>query len=168
MVCMNRENQCPQCKMTIPNKGGLAHHIKGSSCWGSSVPILSEDTKTIWKYYTAKKLRKGESPFLLTPQELMRLMDDAGIAANDIGQKSHQYQLARHNDTGNYEVGNCRFITAKENQNEKTTTHCKRVSIPQGTYHSVREAIRVTGIPRSTLRGRLESNAEKWNGWKII
>lgn len=56
----------------------------------------------------------------LTFEEYMGLVCEAGINNPDqIGRKAHLYQMGRIGDTGNYELGNCRFITMAQNAQEK-------------------------------------------------
>ena len=174
---MNREKQCPVCKLTFPYVG-MEKHLAGTYCWGDSVPILNEETKAIWSYWKAKKnkqttrlLNGSGVEFLLTATEIVQLFTDAGITPNDIGRANHQYGLARHNDTGNYEMGNCRFILAIENQREQkhptermrgaTVLQYKKTHTPYGTYESMAEAVRETGICKATLAGRIRSTTEK-------
>ena len=169
--------QCPECQMTI-HRPSMALHLKGNLCWGDSVPILNEETKAIWSYWKQKKqrhdgyIRKGSSvKFLLSATDMVQLLNDAGITAKDIGRASHQYALARHNDTGDYEMGNCRFITVKENigerkpqsltskvlhQPQSRTTHT-----PNGTYNSLNEAARAYGVGHKTIAYRINSTTEK-------
>ena len=61
--------------------------------------------------------RRGDKCHL-TLEQLDQLLDDAGITMDDVGQQSQQYCLGRYGDTGNYEMGNCRFITIRENVQE--------------------------------------------------
>ena len=129
---MNREKKkCPQCKMEI-STSNFDRHIKGkgNTCWGDSVPILNEETKAIWGYWKEKRYRADRKgiDFKLSATEMVQLFEDAGITANDIGRHPHQYALARHNDTGDYEMGNCRFTTRRENRAEQKSTK----GIPKG------------------------------------
>jgi len=57
----------------------------------------------------------------LSFEEYKQLMEEAGICADDIGNKRGKYALARNNDLGHYEMGNCRFITTYENAKENHT-----------------------------------------------
>ena len=163
---MNREKQCPQCKIEMNANGGRPH-----LCWGD-VPILDERTLGIHQYW--KNKRKSSKTrgieFLLTPRQLIQLFEDAGITANDIGRGSQQYALGRHNDTGNYEEGNCRFITARENKQEDnwdraTQKNVRVIVTPLGEFPSVRDAERLTGINRITLRDRLRHEGVQWSQW---
>ena len=54
----------------------------------------------------------------LSKQEVKLLLHEAGITIWDVGNAGHKYCLARYNDRGHYEYGNCRFITNRENVRE--------------------------------------------------
>lgn len=57
----------------------------------------------------------------LTLEQYMQLASEAGIThPSQIGKTNESFQMARYGDVGNYEVGNCRFITKLENIREKT------------------------------------------------
>ena len=167
--------------MVFPHKGYL--HTHSASCWGDSVPILNEETKAIWEYWRDKRKRQRQkqrgAEFLLSPTELIELFSDAGITAADIGNKGHQYCLGRIGDTGNYEVGNCRFITATQNGKEvkhptteqiiESSTLKKRTQTPHGIFRSLREAERETGIDAGTIRYRIKMNHQpKWNEYRYL
>lgn len=77
--------------------------------------------KFINKRFNAKK--EGIL-FLLTQEEVQRLLDEACISWDQWTHKG--YHLARYNDSGPYEVGNCRFITANENYQEKSISEKSR------------------------------------------
>ena len=55
----------------------------------------------------------------LTFDEYCKLVKDAGLKSSQLGFSGDGFVLARYNDIGNYEVGNCRFITQQENSDEK-------------------------------------------------
>ncbi|MBO4736457.1 MAG: hypothetical protein J5614_08700 [Paludibacteraceae bacterium] len=55
----------------------------------------------------------------LTYEEYCQLVSDAGLKSSQLGYTGEDYVLGRYNDSGNYEMGNCRFITQKENSDEK-------------------------------------------------
>ena len=164
--------QCPVCKIPMTGQN-IRRHQEGTNCWGDSVPILNEETEAVWTYWKQKRRlgKRNTIPFLLSPTELIELLNDAGITAKDIGQALHQYALARYNDTGNYEVGNCRFITVKENIAErklpgtlvKTLCHPHRrtTHTPNGTYNSLNEAARAYGVGHKTIAYRINSTTEK-------
>ncbi|USE39519.1 hypothetical protein [Endozoicomonas sp. SCSIO W0465] len=58
----------------------------------------------------------------------MQLVFNAGLShPKQIGLASNDYQLGRIGDTGGYVMGNCRFITQKQNKKEMGDRHgCKR------------------------------------------
>jgi hypothetical protein len=55
--------------------------------------------------------------FKLTLEEYIALSKEANITSTDI--KPNGYHLSRFNDSGAYEVGNCRFLFHKENIKER-------------------------------------------------
>lgn len=68
--------------------------------------------------------RYKDRDFLLTFREYVSLMVEANISPLQIGIKKDEYCLGRKNsttgkcDTGNYEIGNCRFVTCSINHSE--------------------------------------------------
>lgn len=108
---------------------------------------------------------------ILSVDECLELLEDAGITIYDVGQKKGMYQLARYGDTGDYSKDNCRFITVQENINERddrpahvllerrrkrqagqTKNPCKRVRFRGVEYPSLHECSQKTGIHRHSLR----------------
>ena len=67
----------------------------------------------VWAYSFARNHDK------MPPEDVIRLLNEAGITPDDIGQHRGDYQLARYGDKGRYEYGNCRFITMEENLRER-------------------------------------------------
>ena len=57
--------------------------------------------------------------WLLSEENVKQLLDEAGITIDLVGRKRGQYVLGRFNDLGNYELGNCRFITGTQNSIEQ-------------------------------------------------
>lgn len=72
------------------------------------------DYKISRKYANAK--REGHQ-FLLTKEQIEWLLAEAGIEPEDWS--FYGYHLARYNDSGDYVLGNCRFIPASDNFKEK-------------------------------------------------
>jgi len=120
---MNRI-ECPNgCGANVsPNQ--YNQHI--AKCNGE--PIADQRRK--WKYLTGKRghtynnrgskqqrLDRSGNPieFRLEIDDLNQLLSEAGITMDDIGRGRDKYCLARYEDLGNYEIGNCRFITNYEN-----------------------------------------------------
>lgn len=63
----------------------------------------------------------------ITFEEYCKLVAEAGLVSSDLGFSSgKKYVLARYNDSGDYEYGNCRFITQKENAQERKVSDKSR------------------------------------------
>ena len=75
----------------------LVHKNKNTRrCWQTNTPIFC----------------------FLSVDDMVHLLDEAGITIDDVGQESGKYVLGRWNDVGDYTVDNCRFITKSENSQE--------------------------------------------------
>ena len=123
------------------------------------------------RYYITKRKHARQSgiEFHLTEDDIQTLLDEAGITVDDIGQQLDKYQLGRYGDTGPYEMGNCRFITMKENLNEMTRRFTGYpVKILGKTYDSMAAASRATGNCVGTVRNRCNSPYPKWKDWQIL
>jgi hypothetical protein len=71
------------------------------------------------KYNTFKyNLEKRNGVSRLTLKQYMKLAKEAGIEPGQIGLRNGQYQLGRLGDTGEYKIGNVRFITKEQNMKE--------------------------------------------------
>lgn len=81
------------------------------------------DQKLKRKYINKRVNAKKEGiDFDLSLEDFIKLLDEANISYNDIGNRG--YHLARKNDIGPYKIGNCNFITYKENLAQK------KISLP--------------------------------------
>lgn len=91
---------------------------------------LLDDDGLLYQKYKAKcyngKFQGHEC--LLTFHEYCLLVQEAGLVSSQLGYKGEKYDLARYNDEGNYEIGNCRFITHKENLKERKVSDAIRAS----------------------------------------
>ncbi len=80
--------------------------------------------ESYWRYKhsqrTSKRYdREGHRiEWKLTLDEMVQLAEEAGITPDQVGTKNTDHLLGRINDLGNYEVGNCRFITVLDNKIE--------------------------------------------------
>jgi len=83
----------------------------------------------LWTQQKRKNCYKQGIPIDLTWQDIAQLMDDAGITVDDIGKGSADYNLARYGDKGGYTLDNCRFITKRENIQERDSSNCGRKKI---------------------------------------
>lgn len=81
---------------------------------------LVDDDGKVYRRWTNKRVnaKKYGVECKLILEEYCKLIHDAGLHSSDLGYKGNRYDLARYNDQGPYEVGNCRFITHKENMDE--------------------------------------------------
>ena len=106
---------CVACKRTY-----------GAAGWSRGHTEICPNTNhahLIKKYRKLKTLQCGPKgrniPFNLTDDDIATLLSEAGIEVTDIGKSSGKYCLARYNDEGPYEMGNCRFVTFAQNLSEK-------------------------------------------------
>lgn len=88
---------------------------------------LDDDGKLREKFrYKKHNSKQRNISYELTFEEYANLLKEAGLKSSDIGHAT--YHLARYEDEGPYRVGNCRFITAKENLAEQKTSDLKKES----------------------------------------
>ena len=67
-----------------------------------------------------KRIDREGNPirFDLKVADMRYLLEEAGISIWDVGAGDDKYCLARNNDLGSYTIGNCRWITNRENSDE--------------------------------------------------
>lgn len=86
---------------------------------------LNPDDVLVWadKWYMMKANAKGKGVVCrLTFEEYVGLAAEAGLNnPHQIGVHNESYHLSRIGDSGDYEIGNCRFLTHNENRIEKIT-----------------------------------------------
>jgi len=149
-----------------------------NTCWGDT-PItdaLTERTYQYWKHKKKATKQRHAIDWKLSGKELMQLLDDAGITHDDVGRSSSSYQLARYEDTGDYAVGNCRYITLRENIQERKfsdkalesmqQSHAARwdnIVTPHGVFNSKSDAGRKIGVTRNMVRRRVDD--PKYPDW---
>lgn len=82
-----------------------------------------DDDGKLFRRWSNKKVnaKKEGIGFNLTVDEYAQLVFDAGLVSSQLGfaGSGEKYVLARYNDSGDYCVGNCRFITQLENYHEQ-------------------------------------------------
>ena len=77
-------------------------------------------TRKRWKTNGKRVDRNGDPVrFDLKSADIRQLLEEAGITIYDLGHGHDGYCLARHDDLGSYVMGNCRFVTNRENWDEK-------------------------------------------------
>ena len=170
--CYSKIVYCPDCGMELKARG--KGHIGSKACWGSELQITNDYLKRVWKYW--HQANKG-SRFKLSPPELLRLLDEAGITIDQVGRSG--YHLARYGDTGDYVIGNCRFIPVAENIAERKLSDSGRrriketrnpvgnaIETPYGEFLSLKAGARAIGMTSNGLKGRIKSTDPKWSQWK--
>lgn len=71
----------------------------------------------------------------------------------DLGEKPSGCQLDRKNNNGNYEVGNCHWVTPKQNSRNRRTS---RMISACGAMRSMAEWAELIGVKQDFLRYRLK------------
>ncbi|CAM0015714.1 hypothetical protein VPHK397_0087 [Vibrio phage K397] len=115
--------------------------------------------RSLYKKYHTKihnAAEKGSGVMVMTFEEYAQLALDAGIWADDIGRSSNQYHLSRIGDTGDYTVGNCRFIQHCDNNKER---------MENGGSKS--QADKITGRTYENHEGR-RTQAEKLSMYYVV
>lgn len=95
--------------------------------------MLDDDNKLTRKYIN-KRVNAGKEgiEFMLSFEEFCLLVEEAGLVSSDLGFTGNMYVLARYNDSGPYQYGNCRFILQSENAKEKfVSDKMRQASIQQ-------------------------------------
>tara|TARA_R110000737_G_C14467415_1_gene466122 strand:+ start:353 stop:883 length:531 start_codon:yes stop_codon:yes gene_type:complete len=154
-------------------KAGELKRHQNKTCWGDA-PITDALTERTYQYWKRKRKFTKQQPLInwkLSGKELLQLMDDAGITYDDVGRSPDSFQLARHGDTGDYEVGNCRYITMRENLQERKfseetldsmqqsgAARWDNIVTPHGVFNSKSQAGRAIGVTRNMVRRRVDSN----------
>lgn len=90
---------------------------------------LNDDGKLYQKYCNKKiNASKENIGFYLTFDEYKQLMIEGGFKSSDLGFTGNNIVLARYEDSGDYTIDNCRFITQFENIQEKKITEKSRIA----------------------------------------
>jgi hypothetical protein len=107
--------------------------------------------------------------YYLTYDDVYNMLKDAGLKSSNWGCKKGQYVIGRYNDTGDYKVGNCRFITTEENSKERKISDLARETSRKTMTNFMktekgRESQRRAAIIGGEMsRGELNSNAKITN-----
>lgn len=105
-------------KYTNPSVAKMAESLKRPM--SELEQSLNDDGKLKRRYINKRVNAKKENiPFNLTYEQYMDLVNEAGLKSSQLGFTGEGYVLGRNNDSGGYAPGNYRFITQKENSDEK-------------------------------------------------
>lgn len=81
---------------------------------------LDDDGKLMQRWRNKRVNAKKEGiECKLSFDEYCTLVKEAGLVSSQLGFTGEKYVLGRYNDEGDYTLENCRFITQKENNDEK-------------------------------------------------
>ena len=85
-----------------------------------SLGLNPDDAKSWNDKWVSLRDRRGER-CKLTRKDYIQIAFQSGLTSPDqIGRNMDKYQLSRFKDKGDYEIGNCGFITMRQNQLERT------------------------------------------------
>lgn len=97
--------------------------------------IAQEQNWTLKEVYKAvdcwRKAKKRQPFSTITFLQYVDLVKNSGLRPDNIGLKKGQYHLARYNDTGSYDLNNCRFIPQEQNQKERKEGYQKKPDFRQ-------------------------------------
>lgn len=79
---------------------------------------MTNDIRKKWWYHRNNAKRKGVNSHL-TFEDYCKKLEEANITADDIGTGIDKYHLGRIGDEGDYTIDSCRFITHRQNRQEK-------------------------------------------------
>lgn len=102
--------------------------------------------------------------FKLSFDQYIQLAVDAGLTSpNQIGHGSDSYCMGRLGDRGDYELGNCRFITQKQNQQERVLNGGSEISAAKkrGTRKETHESVRSQSDKNSKNYILIDPNGEE-------
>ena len=94
----------------------------------------------------------------LSYEDFCELVSQGGLVSSQLGFTGEGYVLARYNDKGDYTIGNCRFITHKENVAEKQISECSRKTSQRNVQKAI---ISQKGLSHEELSAQVK-NSEKW------
>lgn len=115
----NHEAKCPKNpNRTIQSNFRVKNELEAD---------IDDNGKLYSKWLNKRNNAKQENiDFKLTYYEFCLLVKEANLLSSDLGFSGKGYVLARYNDIGPYEYGNCRFILQSENAKEKKISEASR------------------------------------------
>lgn len=144
--------------LTLPIRTILAKGAQNCGCRPNRVrERLSESmTYKSWRSMLQRCTRPRHNEFRLYGGRGIRVCERWRAFENflaDMGERpSHQHSLDRIDNDGNYEPGNCRWATAKEQTRNRRVT---RMLTFRGATRSLSDWAELIGMPRHTLHSRI-------------
>lgn len=121
--------------------------------------MIDDDEKLKRKWINKRVNATAENiGFNLTYDEFCILVEEAKLVSSDLGFTGNNYVLARYNDTGDYIVGNCRFITHKENMAEQTRTQAQENSAKSNAAHMNKLRSQMTDAENETIYAKIRNS----------
>ena len=123
--------------------------------------------RACWRKYSNKRVnaKKERIEFKLTYDQFKLLLEEAGITHEDIG--NNGYHLARYNDEGAYEIGNCRFIFYKENIAEKKISEKSRRASRKNALKSLAKMTKEDRSRYGKIGGKIGGGHNKFSTEEI-
>lgn len=139
---------CMRSEMTIARHTTHGHYIKGKptgtrKTWGEIFQRCNNKNNHAYKWYGGRGIKVCDRWY-----SFENFVSDMGI-------RPEGFSLDRVNSDGNYEPGNCRWATAKEQA--QNTRQSKRWLIHGVEYKSGQQAADATGIKRATIQWRVRN-----------
>ena len=156
---------CPVCEHTTSINHKNHHKCSGPKFEHPDYEDIRAYRNRLWH----RANNRGDE-CLLTAKQIADLLEEAGITIYQLGRSRECYHLARYNDTGNYEWGNCRFLPMVDNIGEQKSANAKACICDGVEYPSRAEAARSIGVSESTIRDRIKSERPCWANyyWKEV
>lgn len=113
--------------LTKETSNSVAKYAKSLTKVRPKWQLAVDDDGKIQQRYCNKRVNAAKEgiDFELSFEEYCTLVKEAGLKSSQLGFTGDNYVLARYNDTGPYKYGNCRFITQKENYDEKVKSYAE-------------------------------------------
>ena len=129
------------------------------------ISLMDDEERLIYDYHITKRItsKSRKIEYNLDPFWIRYLLRSAGISIKDIGKSAEEYCLGRHNDVGPYEIGNCEFITQRENY---VGAPKKRIRCGDRIFSSLTEAAKSEGITKGGIYQRLRN--PKYPEWEYF
>lgn len=140
-------SSCGCLQRDIVSLAGTTHGNSGTrtyKAWHAMIDRCTNPHHASWKYYGGRGVIVRDR------------WKSLGSFTEDMGQCPCGLTLDRIDSKGNYEPGNCRWATPREQANNRRTN--RRLEL-NGSSRTVSEWAEILGISQYSLRSRL------WKGW---